>query len=53
VTVLEDFCAPFPGFYLFYPKRVHPSLRLRALIDYLRSQQRGSARAATGPRRRR
>jgi DNA-binding transcriptional LysR family regulator len=51
VTVLEDFCAPFPGFYLFYPKRVHPSPRLRALIDHLRSQRRGSARA-TGPRRR-
>jgi DNA-binding transcriptional LysR family regulator len=53
VTVLEEFCAPFPGFYLFYPKRVHPSLRLRALIDHVRAQRRSKERAPTGPRRRR
>jgi DNA-binding transcriptional LysR family regulator len=53
VTVLEEFCAPFPGFYLFYPKRVHPSLRLRALIDHVRSQRRSKERAPPGPRRRR
>jgi DNA-binding transcriptional LysR family regulator len=53
VTVLEEFCAPFPGFYLYYPKRVHPSLRLRALIEHLRSQRRGTARAPAGARRRR
>lgn len=53
VAVLEDFSAPFPGFYLYYPKRAFPSPRLRALIDYLRSRRRGTkgARAATGPRR--
>src|SRR5207302_9587797 len=35
VSVLEKFCAPFPGYYLYYPQRRQASRSLRALIDYL------------------
>jgi DNA-binding transcriptional LysR family regulator len=40
VTVLEEFSAPFPGFYLYYPQRRHASPALRALIEYLRRSRR-------------
>jgi DNA-binding transcriptional LysR family regulator len=36
VPVLETYCTPFPGFYLYYPQRRHAPPALRALIDYLR-----------------
>ncbi len=35
VAVLEGFCPPFPGYYLYYPQRRQASPALRALIDYL------------------
>jgi DNA-binding transcriptional LysR family regulator len=44
VRVLEKFCAPFPGYYLYYPQRRHASRALRALVDHLR-QWRQSLRA--------
>lgn len=36
VSVLEEFCSPFPGYYLYYPQRRHASPALRALIEHLR-----------------
>lgn len=36
VPVLEEFCTPFPGYYLYYPQRRQASPALRALVDYLR-----------------
>ena len=36
ISVLEEFCAPFPGYYLYYPERRHASPALRALIGHLR-----------------
>jgi DNA-binding transcriptional LysR family regulator len=38
--VLEEFSTPFPGFYLYFPRRRHASPALRALIEYLRRQGR-------------
>jgi DNA-binding transcriptional LysR family regulator len=35
--VLEEYCAPFPGFYLYYPRRRHRRAALRALIEYVRA----------------
>src|SRR2546425_4684443 len=35
VRVLEDWCPPFPGFFLYYPSRQHPAA-LTALIETLR-----------------
>ncbi|HUQ81017.1 MAG TPA: LysR family transcriptional regulator [Gemmatimonadaceae bacterium] len=40
VPVLEKFCEPFPGYYLYYPHRRHASPALRALIDHLRRPRR-------------
>jgi DNA-binding transcriptional LysR family regulator len=34
--VLEDWCQPFPGFFLFYPNRRHQPAALSALINVLR-----------------
>jgi len=62
VPVLEEFCEPFPGYYLFYPQRRHATPALRALIDHLRrarqpSSKRGPdavapSRASRAPQRR-
>ena len=40
VPVLEEYCTPFPGFYLYYPQRRHASPALRALVDYVRRARR-------------
>ena len=49
VPVLEEFCEPFPGYYLYYPQRRHASPALRALVDYLR-RARQESRAERGRR---
>ena len=36
VRVLESFCVPFPGFFLYYPSRAHIAPKLQALVDVLR-----------------
>jgi len=36
VRVLEDWCQPFPGFFLYYPSRRQQPAALAALIDTLR-----------------
>lgn len=36
VRVLEDWCQPFPGFFLYYPNRRHQPAALSALIEFLR-----------------
>lgn len=35
IPVLEGYCPPFPGYYLYYPQRRQASPALRALIEYL------------------
>jgi DNA-binding transcriptional LysR family regulator len=50
VAVLEEFCTPFPGYYLHYPQRRHASPALRALVDFLQ-RARKTKRAATRARR--
>lgn len=37
VQVLEDWCAPFEGFHLYYPSRRHMRPALRAFIDFFRA----------------
>ncbi|MDI1476452.1 LysR family transcriptional regulator [Polyangium sp. y55x31] len=46
VRVLEPFCAPFPGFHLYYPSRSQMPLKLKVFVNFLR------ARGATPKRRR-
>jgi hypothetical protein len=52
--VLEAFCEPFAGYYLYYPQRRHASPALRALIDHLRGAREAAgagSRAGGGPPR--
>jgi DNA-binding transcriptional LysR family regulator len=42
VALLEAYCPPFPGFFLYYPHRARVPAKLRALIDFFKErQQRG------------
>jgi DNA-binding transcriptional LysR family regulator len=38
VSVLEEYCETFPGFFLYFPRRRHRSAALRALIDFVRKE---------------
>lgn len=38
VRVLEDWCAPFEGYYLYYPSRRQPSPAFSLVVDAVRSQ---------------
>lgn len=40
VALLEPFCPPLPGFFLYYPNRRHLAPKLRALVDHVRAHQR-------------
>lgn len=49
VRVLDAYCTPFPGYYLYYSSRAHLAPKLGALIDFLK--QRAAARAPREARR--
>jgi DNA-binding transcriptional LysR family regulator len=36
VTLLDDWCGPFPGYYLYYPNRRQPTAAFTLLVDALR-----------------
>lgn len=36
VRVLDAYCAPFPGLYLYYPSRAHLAPKLQALVEFFR-----------------
>jgi DNA-binding transcriptional LysR family regulator len=40
VSLLEEFCTPFPGYYLYYPQRRQASRALQALVDHLQRWRR-------------
>lgn len=44
VRVLEKFCEPFPGYYLYYPQRRQASRALRALVEHLREWRKEARR---------
>ena len=44
VSVLKEFCALFPGYYLYYPQRRSASRALRALVEHVRRWRRGRHR---------
>lgn len=48
VSILEKFCAPFPGYYLYYPQRRQASRALRALVAHLQQWRRESHRRERG-----
>lgn len=49
VRVLDTFCPPFPGYFLYYPSRAHLSPKLAALVEFLRVR---TGRAADRPAQR-
>ncbi|HWW83573.1 MAG TPA: LysR family transcriptional regulator [Vicinamibacterales bacterium] len=52
VRVLEEYCAPFPGYFLYYPSRAHIAPKLRAFVDFMRLEPSAVVRArATGKTR--
>ncbi|WP_413725434.1 LysR substrate-binding domain-containing protein [Sodalis sp. RH16] len=36
IQVLESWCKPFAGFYLYYPSKPHMPAALRAFIDFIK-----------------
>ena len=36
ISVLQDWCEPYPGFFLYYPSRRQQTAALLAVIDVLR-----------------
>lgn len=36
VPLLQDYCPPFPGFFLYYPSRRNLAPKLRALVDHVK-----------------
>ncbi|MGQ9372031.1 LysR family transcriptional regulator [Azospirillum sp. ST 5-10] len=40
VAMLEDYCPPFPGFFLYFPDRRNLAPKLRALVDHVRRRRR-------------
>jgi len=45
--VLDAYCVPFPGFFLYYPTRAHVAPKLQALAAFLKI---GQARAPSARR---
>jgi DNA-binding transcriptional LysR family regulator len=41
VRLLDKYCLPFPGFFLYYPRRTRVSAKLRALIDFSKERKAG------------
>ena len=39
VAVLSKHCPPFPGFFLYYPRRTGVPAKLRALIEFLKEHR--------------
>lgn len=52
VRVLDTFCPPFPGFFLYYPSRTHLAPKLQALVTFLGLSRRKAAAGAARTRSR-
>lgn len=46
-SVLDAFCEPFPGLFLYYPSRTHLAPKLQALVTFLRWSGRPPRRTAS------
>jgi DNA-binding transcriptional LysR family regulator len=51
VRVLEQFCPPFPGYFLYYPSRRHVAPKLAALVAFLKRGRAADRPARRAPRR--
>ena len=48
VAVLDEWCTPFPGYYLYYPSRRQPAPAFALFVEAIRCRERGPA-APTAP----
>jgi len=39
VRVLDAWCPPFPGLFLYYPSRANVAPKLKALVEFLKKQR--------------
>ena len=53
IQVLEDYCPRIPGYFLYYPSRVNLAPKLKALIDFLRTDESRPSPASSSKRARR
>jgi DNA-binding transcriptional LysR family regulator len=44
VRVLDAYCVPFPGFFLYYPSRAQVAPKLQALVEFLKVGRLGAKR---------
>jgi DNA-binding transcriptional LysR family regulator len=51
VRVLDEYCPPFPGYFLYYPSRVHLAPKLRAFVEFMRHRQSGPGARVAGKTR--
>ncbi len=42
LRVLDSYCLPFPGFFLYYPSRAQLAPKLKALVDFYRVLKAGA-----------
>lgn len=49
LRVLEPFCPPFPGYFLYYPSRAHIAPKLKAFVEFMRYRPSGAT--ARAPRK--
>jgi DNA-binding transcriptional LysR family regulator len=47
VRVLDAFCVPFPGFFLYYPSRAQIAPKLQALVDFFKIGRSSPKKPAT------
>ena len=50
VRVLDAYCPPFPGYFLYYPSRANVAPKLQALVDFIKRERR--PRPVKRPKRR-
>lgn len=44
VRVLDDHCPQIPGYFLYYPSRLHVAPKLQALVNFLKTSERSKKR---------
>jgi len=45
VRVLDAYCPPFPGYFLYYPSRSNVAPKLQVLVDFLKKRKAGRSRS--------
>jgi DNA-binding transcriptional LysR family regulator len=49
IRVLDAYCIPFPGFFLYYPSRAQIAPKLQALVDFIKLERRARGGRGSKP----